>query len=126
CFLQKYVHGQTNFYPNLVRPRYKCFFLMNPPDEQLKYCIALTLVPGIGSVLAKNLVSYCGSVENIFKRKKSQLEKIPGIGAERADAIFNHKTFERAEEEVSFIRKHRIRSFFYLDEDYPARLKNCD
>ena len=52
---------------------------MNTPDEQLKYQIALTLMPGVGSVLAKNLVSYCGSIENIFKRKKSQLEKIPGI-----------------------------------------------
>lgn len=99
---------------------------MNTPDECLKYQVALTLIPGIGSVLAKNLVSYCGSIENIFKRKKSQLEKIPGIGAERADAILNHKTFERAEEEVLFIRKHKIKSFFYLDQDYPARLKNCD
>ncbi len=99
---------------------------MNTPDEYLKYQVALTLVPGVGSVLAKNLVSYCGSIENIFKRKKSQLEKIPGIGSERADAILNHKTFERAEAEVLFIRKHKIKSFFYLDKDYPARLKNCD
>ncbi len=99
---------------------------MNTPDEQLKYQIALTLLPGVGSVLAKNLVSYCGSIENIFKRKKSQLEKIPGIGSERADGILNHTVFKRAEEEVAFIRKHRIRTFFYLDKDYPARLKNCD
>lgn len=99
---------------------------MNTPDEQLKYRIALTLLPGVGSVLAKNLVSYCGSVENIFKRKKQQLEKIPGIGSERADAILNHSVFKRAEEEVLFIRKHKIRTFFYLDNEYPARLKNCD
>jgi len=49
-------------------------------DEQLKYQIALTLLPGIGSVIARNLVSYCGSVEAVFKAKKQQLEKIPGIG----------------------------------------------
>ncbi len=95
-------------------------------DEQLKYRIALTLVPGIGSVVAKNLVSYCGSVEHVFRRKKHQLEKIPGIGAERADAIMNHKVFNRAEEEVLFVRKHKIKTCFYLDADYPARLKNCD
>ena len=95
-------------------------------DEQLKYRIALTLVPGIGSVVAKNLVSYCGSVETVFRRKKYQLEKIPGIGTERAEAILNQNVFARAEEEVLFIRKHKIKTFFYLDTDYPARLKNCD
>src|SRR5690348_10564311 len=92
---------------NLVRPRYKCFFLMNPPDEQLKYQLALTLLPGVGSVLAKNLVSYCGSVENIFKQKKPHLEKIPGIGSDRAAGIISQRVFKRAEEEVLFIRKHR-------------------
>ncbi len=99
---------------------------MNIPDEKLKHQLALMLIPGVGSVLAKNLVSYCGSLENIFKRKKSQLEKVPGIGSERAEAILSHSVFERAEEEVLFIRKHKIKTFFYTDADYPARLKNCD
>jgi DNA processing protein len=57
---------------------------VNSFDEVLKYQVALTLIPGVGSVLAKNLVSYCGSIENIFRRKKYQLEKIPGIGPDRA------------------------------------------
>jgi DNA processing protein len=99
---------------------------MNQPDEQLKHQIALTLLPGIGSVIAKNLVSYCGSVENIFRQKKHHLEKIPGIGRDRAEAILNHETFRRAEAEVTFIRKHKIKTFFFLDKEYPSRLKNCD
>lgn len=88
--------------------------------------IALSLLPGIGPVLARNLVSYCGSVEAVFRKKKSHLEKVPGIGEERAAMIANHKVFERAEEEVKFIQKHRITPLFYLDPDYPTRLKNCD
>jgi len=95
-------------------------------DEQLKYQIALTMLPGVGSVLARNLVSYCGSVENIFKKKKANLERIPGIGSERADAITNHAVFEKAEKEVVFIRKHKITSLFYTDKEYPLRLKNCE
>jgi len=95
-------------------------------DEQLKYQIALTLLPGVGPVLAKNLVSYCGSVENIFKKKKANLERIPGIGAEKAAAIASHTVFERAEKEVAFIRKHKISSLFFLDAEYPLRLKNCE
>jgi len=95
-------------------------------DEQLKYQIALTLLPGIGPVLARYLVGYCGSVETVFKTKKQQLEKIPGIGDERAAAIINHSVFERAEKEVLFIRKHNITTLFYTDKDYPLRLKNCE
>lgn len=99
---------------------------MNHPDELLKMQITLSLLPGIGPVLARNLVSYCGSVEEIFRKKKSQLERIPGIGAERAEFILRHSLFSEAEREVAFIRKHKITPLFYLDADYPSRLKNCD
>jgi len=84
------------------------------------------MLPGIGAVVARNLVSYCGSVENIFKKKKANLERIPGIGSERAETIIKHDLFEKAEKEVVFIRKHQINTFFYTDKEYPLRLKNCD
>jgi len=84
------------------------------------------MLPGIGAVVARNLVSYCGSVENIFKRKRANLERIPGIGAERAETIVNHDLFDKAEKEVVFIRKHKISTLFYTDKEYPLRLKNCD
>jgi DNA processing protein len=32
----------------------------------LKYKIALSLIPGVGGVLARNVVAYVGSVEGIF------------------------------------------------------------
>ena len=48
---------------------------MNSVD--LTYQIGLTLLDGVGDVLAKNLVAYCGSAEQVFKTKKAQLEKIP-------------------------------------------------
>jgi DNA processing protein len=97
-------------------------------DEKLKYCIALTLLPDVGPVLAKNLVSYCGSVEEIFKKKKSSLEKVPGIGPERANRVLSvsNEVFERAEREAVFIRKNKITPMFYTDAGYPVRLKQCD
>src|SRR5215203_6464703 len=84
------------------------------------------MLPGIGAVVARNLVSYCGSVENIFKKKKGNLERIPGIGAERAGTIANQNVFEKAEKEVVFVRKHKIATLFYTDKEYPLRLKNCE
>lgn len=87
--------------------------------------IALTLIEGVGDVLARQLISYCGSVEAIFKEKKRALEKIPEIGPKTAKSIASFRNFDRAERELEFVRKHHIRLLFYLDEGYPNRLKNC-
>lgn len=94
-------------------------------DEIFIHRISLTLIEGVGDVLARQLVSYCGSVEAVFKEKKRILEKIPEIGPKTAASIASFKNFSRAEKELTFIRKHGIQQFFYLDEDYPVRLKNC-
>ena len=39
-------------------------------DKDLVYKIALTQIPGIGSVLAKNLIGYCGGVREIFEKSR--------------------------------------------------------
>jgi DNA processing protein len=93
--------------------------------EDLIYKIALTLVPGVGSVNGKNLVAYCGGVKSIFMEKKHALLKIPGIGEQTVNAIINHNVFDRAESEVKFIEKYKISPLFYLDKEYPSRLKQC-
>ncbi|MFO8068248.1 MAG: DNA-processing protein DprA [Bacteroidales bacterium] len=93
--------------------------------ENRLYKLALYLLPGVGSVNAKKLVSYCGGIEAVFKEKKNALVKIPGIGSGLANNIYNQKVFERAEQELNFIEKNKIRMYFYLDNDYPSRLKHC-
>jgi DNA processing protein len=94
-------------------------------EENLKHKIALTLIPGVGNVIARNLVSYCGSVEGVFKESKKHLEKIPDVGPVTAEAIKNHRDFEKAENECLFIEKYNVTPLFYLDKNYPVRLKNC-
>jgi DNA processing protein len=95
-------------------------------NEDLKYKIALTLIPDIGHILAKRLLSYCGSAEAVFKEKRVSLEKIPGIGSASAKAVLSHDVFERAEEEIKFIQKNNITPVFYLDPAYPKRLTHCE
>ncbi len=94
-------------------------------EENLKYKIAISLIPSIGDILAKRLVAYCGSAEMVFKEKKTALEKIPGIGSVNAKSVINQNIFERAEEEVRFIQKNNIVPVFYLDSSYPKRLTHC-
>jgi DNA processing protein len=95
-------------------------------DDQLKYKIGVSLIPGIGSISAKKLIAYTGSVEGVFKEKKKNLLKIPGIGESLADCVVSQNVLSQAEKEMEFIRKYEISYHFYLDENYPARLKNCE
>jgi DNA processing protein len=94
---------------------------MNP---DLLYQLSLTMVPNIGAVQAKILLQHCDA-EEIFHAKKSFLEKIDGIGPVRADSIRRFNDFSRAEEEIKFIEKYKIKPLFLTDADYPKRLLNC-
>lgn len=91
----------------------------------LIYQIGITLIPGIGDVNGKKLVSYCGSAEAVFKEKKKALLKIPGIGESTVSAILSQNVLERAEEEIAFIEKYNIQPLFYTSKSYPVRLKQC-
>jgi len=95
-------------------------------ENKLLYQISITLIPGIGDITAKKLIAYCGGVEAVFSEKKVHLEKIPGIGVATAKLITAADVFERAEEEIKFIEKHKIKTYFFTEKEYPNRLKNCD
>lgn len=89
------------------------------------HLIALSFVPSIGHVHIKNLISYCGSAEEIFKQKALQLQKIPGIGPKTAHDIVSSQVFEAAEKEVCFIEKNNINALPYFDKRFPKRLAAC-
>ena len=93
-------------------------------DKDLLYQIALTLIPNIGPVQAKILLQHCNA-EEIFHAKRSYLEKLEGIGTVRAAAIAAFKDFSKAEDEIRFIEKYKIKILFLTDKDYPKRLLNC-
>lgn len=87
--------------------------------------IALSIIPGIGGVLARNLVAYVGSVEGVFNEPLKSLQKIPGIGEVNAHRVKDKTLFVQAEKEIRFIEKNGIQPWFYTDKEYPRRLKNC-
>lgn len=83
------------------------------------------MLPGIGGVLARNLVAYVGSVEGIFSQSVKALMKIPGIGDFNARQIKNAKVLSKAEKEIDFIEQNGIKTYFYTDNNFPRRLKTC-
>jgi len=91
----------------------------------LLYKIGITLIPGVGDINAKKIIAYCGGVEAVFKEKKKALLKIPGVGLTLAESILKNKVLSRAEKEIAFLEKYKISPLFFLDKQYPERLKHC-
>lgn len=94
-------------------------------DDKLIYKIALSTIPGIGGVLARNIVAYVGSVKGVFSESLKSLQKIPGIGEINAKRIKDKDVLVKAERELIFIEKNEIDVQFYTDKSFPRRLKTC-
>ena len=94
-----------------------------PQQHDLLYKLALKKIPKVGSVTAKNLISYTGGIEAVFREKKSRLLKIPGVGQQLATNIGDKGILIDAERELHLIEKHQITVRFYLDPEYPRRLR---
>ncbi len=95
---------------------------INSPS--LVYDIALSLVPGVGCHLSKQLVSYCGSAENVFTTKKGKLLQIPGVGEGVANAILGNTVLPEAHNQFTLCENNNVKILPYTHPDYPRRLKN--
>ncbi len=94
-------------------------------ESDLKYKVALTMVPKVGHLLAKKLVAHCGSAEAVFKEKKAALLKIQNIGPSIAQSIYAFKDFKAVEHEINYAADNDIKIVYYLDQAYPYRLNEC-
>ena len=101
------------------------YFLFKLDLMSLVHKIALSLIKGVGTMHAKNLLIHFGSAEAVFEATKAQILKIEGIGEVRAHAVLHNDAIAKAEQQLEFIEKHGIEVLFYADDNYPKRLRNC-
>jgi DNA processing protein len=94
-------------------------------DQDLLYQIGITLVKGIGNIIAKQVIETLGDVSLLFKEKARLLEYIPGISRKIIAEIHRPEILQRAEKEILFIEKNKIIPLFIKEEHYPKRLKEC-
>ncbi len=95
-------------------------------DERI-CSIALTLCPGIGHIGAKRLVEAAGSAAEVFRLRKELPERFPGvIHAPAVKALDCPEAFRRAEKELEWAEKNRVRCLTLGDEHYPSRLRECE
>ncbi|MFT4533778.1 MAG: DNA processing protein [Saprospiraceae bacterium] len=95
-------------------------------EQNLLNNIALTMVPDVGPVIAKLLISYCGSAEAVFKASKRELLKIPGVGQKTVEKLISSNTFGRAEVQLKFLSNNNGKAVVFHSDEYPQRLKHFD
>src|ERR671912_274585 len=95
-------------------------------DQNRLSLLALHFIPGVGDYLIRQLVSYCGSAEKVFKTPKGKLLKVPGIGHVTAESIRQGKPFAAAEKELKKAEKENVQLVFFTDKNYPSRLKQVN
>lgn len=98
---------------------------MNHYTENILYRIALTQIDGIGNISARNLIDALGDEAQIFKASKKILSSVKGISENLASKILDRNVLRRAETELAFVEKNKIDIFFYTENNYPFRLKEC-
>jgi DNA processing protein len=95
-------------------------------NSNLHYQIGLTFLHGIGPKKASLLVSKLGSVEAVFHEKLPAIHAKTGIGKSVLKQIDRKSALIKAEAEANYCVKNNIQTHFYLDGNYPRRLKQCD
>lgn len=96
--------------------------------QALQYLIALTQIPRVGSILAKNLLAAFGDAESVFKASAPALLRVEGIGEDTLRQILEHRdrALLRAEAEVEFMEKYQIQPLVFHEPEYPQRLRPYD
>ena len=95
------------------------------PDT-LFHELALTLLPGIGPQLTRQLMSYGGSAKNVLMMPPGRLHRIPGVGDATIKILTGperEKALRKAEADLKKAEREGVEILFYTSKRFPSRLK---
>ncbi len=94
-------------------------------ENELLHILALQRIEGVGDIMAKKLISHCGSATEVFNTKSKHLAQIDGVGSVLLHNLQNKSVFEKAAHELKYIQNNAIQYSYFQEEHYPERLKHC-
>ena len=95
-------------------------------NDTLFHELALTLLPGIGPQLTRQLMSYGGSAKSVLMLPPGKLRRIPGVGAATVAILTGpdrEAAFRKAEADLKKAEKDGVEIIFYTNKRFPTRLK---
>jgi DNA processing protein len=96
---------------------------MEIPNEIFK--IAFANLHGIGPSRGAQLIAKIGSVDEFFSLTPKEIFLRTGIAKSIIQNLNRDRAMLEAERQLTFNQKHKVKTHFFLDSDYPRRLKQC-
>jgi DNA processing protein len=91
-------------------------------EQDNRYWIALNLVPGIGSVAYRNLLSAFQDPRQVFRASRRELEAVEGLGPKLVEAIREFPLERRLKNELNRMEKYAVSIIGCRDPEYPRKL----
>lgn len=95
-------------------------------DSALTYKIAFSSLRGVNVAGGRRLLGVTGSPENFFRLSDGELAASTGLDSALTASAYRRSLLEGASAERTFVDTNRIRTMFFDDAGYPARLSECD
>lgn len=90
----------------------------------LAYWLALSLVPGVGSISYRRLLDRFETPEAVFRARRDELKAVEGLRAEAVRNILSFDALAAGKAELERVEKMGSEVVILHDERYPENLKN--
>ncbi len=94
--------------------------------SELRYWVGLSLVPEIGPVLSRRLISEFGSPSRVFKADAAELRSVAHLGQEKCGHIKNFKNWAMVDHYLRESEKKKISITTCVDPSYPEVLREVE
>lgn len=94
--------------------------------SDIRYSIALTMLPDVGPVGSRKLISVFGTPEKIFRSPVDDIAAVGGIGINRARNIKAFSSWNVIEKRVEALVKRGIKAVSLEEPSYPVLLRETD
>ena len=91
--------------------------------SDIRYWIGLSLVPDIGPITAKQLISHAGSPERVFGLDMQGLMSVQGMTRARAKSVAAFSQWDDVEKQIRVMQQKGISVVCYGDPCYPQILQ---
>jgi DNA processing protein len=96
-------------------------------EQEIFYTMALTRMAGFNQQQALQLYRQLGDGLTVYEHRHDIGDMIADCSPRLIESLKNwDDALKRAAAEMEFVNKHGIRALTLSDEDYPARLRECD